>query len=57
LRVAGLAEVARWVLQFGSSAEVLAPAALREMVAEEIRRMAAVYGSSAATPPTSQEVR
>lgn len=57
LKVAGLAEVARWVLQFGSSAEVLAPAALREMVVEEISKMVAVYSSSAATSPTPRAIR
>ena len=37
-------ELQRWILQFGSEAEVLAPAALRNAVGEELRRALAAYG-------------
>jgi proteasome accessory factor B len=39
-KTTGLFEVLRWVLSWGSAVEVLAPAALRKDVADEIRRMA-----------------
>lgn len=39
----GLAEVRRWVMSYGSHAEVLAPENLRREVAEEIRKMVRVY--------------
>ncbi len=41
--VAGLEEVMWWVLRWGSGAQVLAPAELRQMVAREIAAMAATY--------------
>ena len=40
----GLDEVKRWVMQYGSHAEVLAPEKLRTVVAEEVARMARTYG-------------
>jgi len=43
LRVRGLGEVKRWVMSFGSRAEVLAPARLHEDVAAEVKRMGEVY--------------
>lgn len=43
LRLRGLGEVKRWVMGFGSHAEVLAPAWLREEVAREARRMGDIY--------------
>jgi predicted DNA-binding transcriptional regulator YafY len=46
LRVAETSELRRWVLQFGSEAEVLAPASLRRSVAEELRAAAAPYRTS-----------
>jgi predicted DNA-binding transcriptional regulator YafY len=44
LRVAETSELRRWILQFGSQAEVLAPASLRRAVAEEVKAAAAAYG-------------
>jgi predicted DNA-binding transcriptional regulator YafY len=41
LRVAETSELKRWVLQFGSEAEVLAPASLRRAVADELNAAAA----------------
>ncbi len=41
--VLGTVEVRSWVLSFGDKAEVLEPAALREVVAGELRRAAARY--------------
>lgn len=41
--VGGLGEVTRWLLQFGSHAEVIEPLELRQAVADEIERMADVY--------------
>jgi predicted DNA-binding transcriptional regulator YafY len=43
-RVSGLGDVKRWILQYGSQAEVLAPEELREAVREEVQRMAEEYG-------------
>jgi predicted DNA-binding transcriptional regulator YafY len=43
LRVAETSELKRWVLQFGSEAEVLAPASLRRAVADELKAAAATY--------------
>jgi predicted DNA-binding transcriptional regulator YafY len=45
MQTSGLGEVRRWVMQYGGHAEVLAPAALRQAVIEEVRRMAEVYGA------------
>jgi predicted DNA-binding transcriptional regulator YafY len=39
--VAETSELKRWVLQFGSEAEVLAPASLRRAVADELKAAAA----------------
>jgi predicted DNA-binding transcriptional regulator YafY len=43
LRASGLGEVRRWVLQFGSEAEVLRPKKLRDEVEAEARRTARLY--------------
>lgn len=45
LRVRGLGEVKRWVMSFGSRAEVLDPIGLRAEISDEIRKMGNVYGS------------
>jgi proteasome accessory factor B len=42
-RVAGTHEIRIWILGWGADAEVLAPAALRTSVAEELSRAAAAY--------------
>jgi proteasome accessory factor B len=42
--VDGLREIAWWVLGYGDQAEVLEPPALRKIVAERARNMAAMYG-------------
>jgi predicted DNA-binding transcriptional regulator YafY len=44
MKVAGLGEVTRWVMQFGAEAEVLSPKSLRRGVAEELRSAARLYG-------------
>lgn len=41
--LSGLQEVKRWVLSFGSRAEVLAPPELRREVAREAKELAALY--------------
>ncbi|MBX9787606.1 MAG: WYL domain-containing protein [Pirellulales bacterium] len=41
--VSGIHEVSWWVLGYGDEAEVLAPAALRELVAGRAERMATIY--------------
>lgn len=43
MQVSGLADVARWVLAYGGEAEVISPPVLRQRVATEARRMAALY--------------
>ena len=43
LRVAETSEIRRWVQQFGSEAEVLAPGSLREAVARDLRASLALY--------------
>lgn len=43
MRVGGLGEVKRWVLQYGAGAEVLAPPELRQMVASEALRLHEQY--------------
>jgi predicted DNA-binding transcriptional regulator YafY len=45
LRIAETSEIVRWVMQFGSEAEVLKPASLRHEVARELARAAAAYRS------------
>jgi predicted DNA-binding transcriptional regulator YafY len=44
-RVSGMREIRIWILGWGSDAEVLAPAELREGVADELRRGAEAYGA------------
>jgi predicted DNA-binding transcriptional regulator YafY len=44
LQVTNLEGMLRWVLQYGSGAQVLAPAELREMLREQVRAMAKCYG-------------
>jgi len=44
MEVGGLVEVMSWVLGFGRQAEVLAPAHLREVVAEELAVAGEQYG-------------
>jgi predicted DNA-binding transcriptional regulator YafY len=44
MQTAGLGEIKRWVMQYGSHAEVLTPDRLRQDVAEEVARMAKTYG-------------
>jgi predicted DNA-binding transcriptional regulator YafY len=41
--IAGMREIRIWILGWGADAEVLEPAALREEVAAELRRAAALY--------------
>ncbi len=43
LRVTGLGEVRRWVMQFGAEAEVLAPASLRREVMADLARALDAY--------------
>jgi predicted DNA-binding transcriptional regulator YafY len=43
LRVAETSELRRWILQFGSQAEVLAPASLRRAVMGELKAAATAY--------------
>ena len=40
-----LAYVAKWLLRYGTDAEVVAPAALRTEVAEQARAVAEMYGA------------
>jgi predicted DNA-binding transcriptional regulator YafY len=43
LKVAETSELRRWVLQFGSEAEVLAPASLRAAMVKELAAARAAY--------------
>ncbi len=45
MRTSGLGGVLRWVLQYGSHAQVLAPKELRRAAAEQIKAMAERYGA------------
>jgi predicted DNA-binding transcriptional regulator YafY len=44
LRVAGTAEVRRWLLGYGREVEILEPASLRQEIAEEIHILRNMYG-------------
>ena len=46
LRVGGIREIRSWILSWGGDVEVLAPAALREDIRDQARRMAAIYHAS-----------
>ena len=43
LQASGLGEIARWVLQYGPRAEVIAPPELRKIVASQLRDAAQMY--------------
>jgi predicted DNA-binding transcriptional regulator YafY len=45
LTVAGEGDLLRWIHGYASHVEVLAPAWLRERVAEEVRRLGGIYGA------------
>lgn len=45
LRVAGTAEVRRWLLGYGAEVEVLEPTILREEMATEAKKVAKLYGT------------
>lgn len=51
LRVAGLGEVKRWLMQFGSEAEVLAPATLRKEVVRDLSAALGRYRHRSAPAP------
>ena len=46
-RVSGLGEIMWWILGYGDQAEVLEPPKLRQMVAERVKNLAAVYNKVA----------
>jgi predicted DNA-binding transcriptional regulator YafY len=41
--VSGLSEIAWWILRYGDQAEVLRPLKLRRIIAQRVRKMAAMY--------------
>lgn len=43
LKVSGLEEVKRWVMSYGSHAEVLEPESLRQEIEKEIKKMGKIY--------------
>jgi proteasome accessory factor B len=45
LRLGALAEVERWVLEWGTAAEVLQPMELRNRIARTVTSLAAIYGA------------
>ncbi|HVJ67101.1 MAG TPA: WYL domain-containing transcriptional regulator [Caulifigura sp.] len=50
--VEGLGEIAWWILGYGDQAEVLEPRELREIVAERVRGMTAIYSGDAVATKT-----
>jgi predicted DNA-binding transcriptional regulator YafY len=44
--VAGLSEIAWWILGYGDQAEVLRPARLRQLIAQRAKNMAAMYNGA-----------
>lgn len=44
--VRGLGDVKRWTLKYGAEVEVLAPKELRDAVADEVKKLAAVYAET-----------
>ncbi|HEY8415169.1 MAG TPA: WYL domain-containing protein, partial [Thermaerobacter sp.] len=53
-RVLGTDEIMRWLLQFGASAQVLAPPSLQEAIAAEAEAMLAQYRGVHADRPEPQ---
>ena len=43
MTLSALEDIARWIMGFGSQAEVIAPPELRKMVAEELKQAAQQY--------------
>jgi proteasome accessory factor B len=41
--VSGLTEISWWLLGYGDQAEVIKPARLRRLIAQRVRKMAAIY--------------
>jgi predicted DNA-binding transcriptional regulator YafY len=56
-RVAGLAEIKRWVLSFGPVCQVLEPEELREMVRKDLSRNLARYSTGPIAVKSMKEVR
>jgi predicted DNA-binding transcriptional regulator YafY len=56
MEVGGTAELRSWILSFGSGAEVLEPATLRDDVVRDLGEALARYGS-AARPPSGSRIR
>ena len=57
LRVAGLGEVKRWVMQFGDEAEVLAPQRLRQEVAARLDQALSLYRARRAPSTWTADTR
>jgi predicted DNA-binding transcriptional regulator YafY len=57
LRVTGLGEVQRWVMQFGAEAEVLSPLSLRKKLSEEFAAALTTYGPAAGGGPRREKGR
>jgi predicted DNA-binding transcriptional regulator YafY len=57
LRVAGLGEVKRWVMQFGDEAEVLAPQRLRQEVAARLDQALSLYRARRARSTWTADTR
>jgi predicted DNA-binding transcriptional regulator YafY len=47
VQVSGLREISWWILGYGDQAEVLKPAALRDLIAQRALRMAEMYNGRA----------
>jgi len=56
-RVAGLDEIKRWILSFGSEAVILEPAKLKEMVRKDLSRNLAQYSTRAIAIKPMKEIR
>jgi len=56
-QVAGLDEIKRWILSFGSEAVILEPDNLKEMVRKDLSRNLAQYSTGPIAVKSMKEIR